>query len=154
MAPKGSQGYSCVVIPHKSDLLGLTTKGLLARRSDLAAGIGELDRLLLGSLVEQTRRCGREKCRCATATPHGPYAYLSIRRFRYALCAEGHGRLRAHVPAARRTHRGRARGDLSAQHGTAGQTRSPLTHPPGSSEPAHSSRGVPGYIFCSCSYGG
>ena len=79
MAPKGCQGYSCVVIPHKPDLVGLTTKGLLARRSDLATGIGELDRVLLGSLVEQTRRCGKEKCRCATAAPHGPYAYLSIR---------------------------------------------------------------------------
>ncbi len=54
---------------------------LLDRRSGLAAAcIGELERVLLGSLVEQMRRCGKAACRCATDRPHGPYTYLSQRR--------------------------------------------------------------------------
>jgi hypothetical protein len=68
-----------VVIPRKPDLLPLPTEGLLARRSSLVTCIGDLDHVLLGSVVEQTRRCGKEKCRCATEMPHGPYVYLSLR---------------------------------------------------------------------------
>ena len=58
----------------------MPTGDLLARRSELADSIGELDLVLLGSLVEQTRRCGKASCRCATDRPHGPYPYLSPRR--------------------------------------------------------------------------
>ncbi|MBV9447710.1 MAG: hypothetical protein JO345_17640 [Streptosporangiaceae bacterium] len=68
------------MIPHKPDLLLLPTRELLTRRSGLAACIGELELVLLGSLVEQTRRCGKEGCRCSTDRPHGPYPYLSPRR--------------------------------------------------------------------------
>jgi hypothetical protein len=68
------------MIPHKPHLLRLPTGDLLARRSSLAGRIGELDKLLFGSLVEQTRRCGKMECRCATDRPHGPYPYLSPRR--------------------------------------------------------------------------
>ena len=80
MVPESCQCYSCVVIPHKPDLLLLPTGDLLARRSGLARCIGELEQVLLGSLVEQTRRCGKAGCRCSTDRPHGPYPYLSPRR--------------------------------------------------------------------------
>jgi hypothetical protein len=46
----------------------------------MAARIGDPEKVLLGSLVEQTRRCGRDGCRCATGHPHGPYPYLCPRR--------------------------------------------------------------------------
>lgn len=68
------------MIPHKPDLLLFPTGDLLDRRSGLAARIGELEHVLLGSLVEQTRRCGKLRCRCATGRPHGPYPYFSPRR--------------------------------------------------------------------------
>ena len=67
------------MIPHKLNLLLEPTGDLLAIRSGLAAGVGELEQVLLGSLVEQTRRCGKVACRCATGIPHGPYPYLSAR---------------------------------------------------------------------------
>src|SRR5580658_5932486 len=79
MALERCQGYSCVMIPPKVNLLLEPTGDLLAIRSGLAAGIGELEEVLLGSLVEQTRRCGKVGCRCATGHPHGPYPYLSPR---------------------------------------------------------------------------
>jgi hypothetical protein len=53
---------------------------------------GDVEQLLTGSLVEQTRRCGKPDCRCAEGEPHGPYVYLSPR-------PQGRGRLR-YVPAA------------------------------------------------------
>jgi hypothetical protein len=68
------------MIPHKSDTLRLPTRELLARRRYLASCLGELEQVLLGSLVEQTRRCGKLDCRCATGDGHGPYAYLTPRR--------------------------------------------------------------------------
>jgi uncharacterized protein DUF6788 len=71
-----------VVVPHKSQFLKLSTEDLLTRRRELAATLVDLDRLLLGSLVEQTRRCGKSDCRCASGEPHGPYAYLTPRRGR------------------------------------------------------------------------
>lgn len=49
-------------------------------RVGLAARIGEPEQVLLGSLVEQTRRCGKAGCQCAAGRPHGPYPYLSPRR--------------------------------------------------------------------------
>jgi hypothetical protein len=36
---------------------------------------------LAGSVVEQSRRCGKAGCRCASGGElHGPYVYLSVRR--------------------------------------------------------------------------
>src|SRR5437016_2092315 len=67
------------MIARKPDLLRLPTGDLLARRRDLAARIDGMEQVLLGTLVEQTRRCGKAGCRCATDRPHGPYSYLSPR---------------------------------------------------------------------------
>ncbi len=68
-----------MVVPHKSEFLKLSTEDLLSRRSELAASLADLDQVLLGSLVEQTRRCGKDDCRCAAGQPHGPYSYLTPR---------------------------------------------------------------------------
>jgi hypothetical protein len=76
---------------HKEALSGLSTRTLLARRRRLAARLGDVEQVLAGSLVEQTRRCGKPGCRCAEGTPHGPYAYFAPR-------TAGRGRLR-YVPA-------------------------------------------------------
>lgn len=68
------------MFPHKSDTLRLPTRELLARRQELASYPGDLEQVLLGSLAEQTRRCGKLDCRCATGSAHGPYTYLTPRR--------------------------------------------------------------------------
>lgn len=75
----------------KKDLGEVSSRALLARRRALAARLGEVERVLAGSLVEQTRRCGKAECRCADGAPHGPYAYFAPR-------PRGRGRLR-YVPA-------------------------------------------------------
>ena len=84
--------HSCAVNVHKNDLALLSTRALLARRRRLAARLGDVQRVLIGSLVEQTRRCGKPGCRCAGGEPHGPYAYFAAR-------AAGRGRSR-YVPSA------------------------------------------------------
>ena len=61
---------------HKNDLSGLSTRALRARRRRLAAQLGDVEAVLAGSLVEQTRRCGKPGCRCAAGDPHGPYVYF------------------------------------------------------------------------------
>jgi hypothetical protein len=76
---------------HKNDLAGMSTRRLLARRRALAVRLAGAEHVLVGSLVEQTRRCGKPGCRCASGEPHGPYAYFAPRT------ARG-GRLR-YVPA-------------------------------------------------------
>lgn len=38
----------------------------------------DLEGYVAGSLVEQSRRCGKRGCRCATGDLHGPYVYLSV----------------------------------------------------------------------------
>ena len=76
---------------HKTDIETLSTHALLARRQSLAGRLGVVEEVLTGSLVEQTRRCGKPGCRCAEGEPHGPYTYLSPR-------TRGRGRLR-YVPA-------------------------------------------------------
>ena len=81
---------------HKNDLALLSTRALLARRRRLAARVGDVQRVLTGSLVEQTRRCGKPGCRCAGGEPHGPYAYFTART---AGRAAGRGRSR-YVPSA------------------------------------------------------
>jgi Family of unknown function (DUF6788) len=52
----------------------------MTRRRRLASHLGDLEHLLLGSLVKQVRRCGRPNCRCASGEPHGPYTYFAPRR--------------------------------------------------------------------------
>jgi hypothetical protein len=76
---------------HKKDLAEVSTRRLLARRRALAGRLGDVQRVLAGSLVTQTRRCGKPGCRCAEDEPHGPYVYFSPR-------AQAGGRLR-YVPA-------------------------------------------------------
>ena len=64
---------------NKKDLPALSTQALVARRRRLASRLGDVERVLAGSLAEQTRRCGRAGCRCADGEPHGPYAYFTPR---------------------------------------------------------------------------
>lgn len=71
-----------MVTAHKAGLLRLSTRDLLARRRRLAARLGDIEQVLLGSLVEQTRRCGKDGCRCADGSAHGPYSYFAPRRGR------------------------------------------------------------------------
>ena len=68
--------HSCVVKIHKNDLAGLSTRALRARRRRLATRLDGVEAVLAGSLVEQTRRCGKPGCHCAEGEPHGPYAYF------------------------------------------------------------------------------
>lgn len=63
-------------------MMELSTADLLARRRGLVDRLGDIEQVLLGSVVEQTRRCGKVACRCAAAQPHGPYTYLTTRRDR------------------------------------------------------------------------
>src|SRR5260221_13338325 len=97
---------------HKNDLAGLSTRQLLARRRALAARLGDVERVLAGSLAEQTRRCGKPGCRCAAGEGHGPYAYFTPR-------AAGRRRAR-YVPAALvEAVRGYLRGGSRAEAGPA-----------------------------------
>ncbi|MEX5713703.1 DUF6788 family protein [Parafrankia sp. FMc6] len=63
-----------------TDLGTTRTEDLLARRRALAGEIGDAQRVLAGSLVEQHRRCGKPGCSCAGGDGHGPYAYFSPRQ--------------------------------------------------------------------------
>jgi hypothetical protein len=64
---------------HARSLISLSTLELLDRRRRLAAGIGDTEQVLLGSLTEQMRRCGKVGCRCAAGHLHGPYTFLTLR---------------------------------------------------------------------------
>jgi hypothetical protein len=74
--------YSCVVILHKktTDLSELSVAQLRARRRRLGRRLRSAETTLLGSLVTQGRRCGREGCRCAKGELHGPYIYVTLRK--------------------------------------------------------------------------
>jgi hypothetical protein len=75
-----------VVASHKSELLRLSTRELLARRRWLALRLGDVEQVLFGSLVTQTRKCGKDNCKCADGDGHGPYAYFApsgVRGMRY-----------------------------------------------------------------------
>ena len=76
---------------HKNDLAGTSSQELLARRRELARGLGDVEHVLAGSLAGQWRRCGKAGCQCAGGEPHGPYAYFTPR-------PAGRGRAR-YVPA-------------------------------------------------------
>ncbi|HEX6401751.1 MAG TPA: DUF6788 family protein [Pseudonocardiaceae bacterium] len=90
---------------HKNDLSRLSTRALRARRRRLAAQLGDVEMVLAGSLVEETRRCGKPGCRCAGGDPHGPYAYFAPK-------TAGRGRSK-YVPAnlVARVRAGLARGE-------------------------------------------
>jgi hypothetical protein len=63
---------------HKTpELVYLSTRQLMARRRRLAGRVLDLNVVLAGSLVTQSRRCGKPRCACVTGDPHGPYTYLS-----------------------------------------------------------------------------
>jgi hypothetical protein len=62
----------------KLDLGGFTTRALRARRGRLSRGLPDLRGFVVGSLVEQHRKCGKEGCRCTRGELHGPYVYLSV----------------------------------------------------------------------------
>lgn len=69
---------------HKTDeqLSGLTSRQLRARRRRALSRLPDLRDYLAGSLVEQSRRCGKPGCRCAAGELHGPYVYLSVGKAR------------------------------------------------------------------------
>ena len=73
---------SCVTIRHKrdTDLRDLSVAQLRARRRQLGRALRNAETTLLGSLVTQGRRCGREGCRCAEGELHGPYIYITLRK--------------------------------------------------------------------------
>jgi uncharacterized protein DUF6788 len=76
---------------HKNDLASMSVRQLLARRRTLAARLGDVQEVLSGSVAEQTRRCGKAGCRCASGEGHGPYSYFAPR-------AAGRGRSK-YVPS-------------------------------------------------------
>ncbi|HEY4851327.1 MAG TPA: DUF6788 family protein [Streptosporangiaceae bacterium] len=64
---------------HKSPEPGrLATAELRSRRALLVAGLPQAGAFLVGSLLEQRRKCGKEGCRCTRGELHGPYVYLSV----------------------------------------------------------------------------
>jgi uncharacterized protein DUF6788 len=67
---------------HKTSFkLGrVSVQQLRARRRRLARTLRDLEATLRGSLVSQSRRCGKEGCRCGQGELHGPYVYLSVGR--------------------------------------------------------------------------
>jgi hypothetical protein len=67
---------------HKTEItLGeLSVRQLRARRRRLVASLPDVQGYLAGTLVEQSRRCGKPGCRCAGGELHGPYVYLSVGR--------------------------------------------------------------------------
>lgn len=73
---------SCVMNAHKKKIpLGeLSVRQLRARRRRLVARLPDVQGYLAGSLVQQSRRCGKPGCRCAGGDLHGPYVYLSVGR--------------------------------------------------------------------------
>jgi hypothetical protein len=56
----------------------LSVRQLRARRQRLAR-LPDIEGVLQGSLQTQSRRCGKEGCRCTRGELHGPYTYLSVR---------------------------------------------------------------------------
>jgi hypothetical protein len=63
-------------------LAELTLRQLKARRRRLARGLPDLEAVVQGSVVSQSRRCGKQGCRCSRGELHGPYVYLSLGRGR------------------------------------------------------------------------
>jgi len=61
----------------RAELEELSVRQLRARRRRLASRLTDTEAMLIGSLISQGRRCGKEGCRCQQGEPHGPYHYLS-----------------------------------------------------------------------------
>ena len=59
-------------------LAELSVRALRARRRRLAADLSEVETVLRGRLVRQSRRCGKPGCHCVDGELHGPYTYLSV----------------------------------------------------------------------------
>src|SRR5882762_6720898 len=81
---------SYVTIQHKTemDLRELSVAQLRARRRRLARALRNAETTMLGALVTQGRRCGREGCRCAKGELHGPYVYITFaNRAAAAVCS-------------------------------------------------------------------
>ncbi len=87
---------------HRNDLAVLSASGLRQRRDRLVAGLPQAAAFLAGSLVEQRRRCGKERCRCARGELHGPYAYLSVAGRMVYVPAVLADAVRAHLEISRR----------------------------------------------------
>ena len=56
-----------------TELTDLSVRALRARRRRLAAGLSDVETLLRGRLVRQSRRCGKPGCHCVDGELHGPY---------------------------------------------------------------------------------
>lgn len=65
---------------HKNEVVlsELSVRALRGRRRRLVARLPDVGGYLAGSMVEQSRRCGKPGCRCAGGQLHGPYLYLSV----------------------------------------------------------------------------
>lgn len=61
------------------NLRALSVAELRARRRESVGGLGDVEAVLRGSLIERSKRCGKAGCRCAEGALHGPYWYLSTR---------------------------------------------------------------------------
>ena len=61
-----------------TELADLSVRALRARRRRLAAGLSDVETLLRGRLVRQSRRCGKPGCHCVDGELHGPYTYLRV----------------------------------------------------------------------------
>jgi hypothetical protein len=66
------------IYKNEAPLGELSVRQLRARRRRLVAALPDLGDYLAGSLIEQSRRCGKPGCRCAGGELHGPYVYLSV----------------------------------------------------------------------------
>jgi hypothetical protein len=62
------------------NLTQLSTRQLKARRRRLGRALPDPEQILRGSLTSQSRRCGKEGCRCTRGQLHGPYSYLAVGR--------------------------------------------------------------------------
>ena len=64
---------------HKKDVvLGeLSTRQLRARRRRLVAALPDVADYLAGSLIEQSRRCGKAGCRCTRGALHESWVWMT-----------------------------------------------------------------------------
>jgi hypothetical protein len=64
----------------KTDVTSKTSRALRARRRRLAGSLPDVEGLIGGSVIEQSRKCGKEGCRCTRGELHGPYTYVVLPR--------------------------------------------------------------------------
>src|ERR1700692_784562 len=64
----------------KTDVTSKTSRALRARRRRLAGSLPDVEGLIGGSVIEQSRKCGKEGCRCTRGELHGPYSYVVLPR--------------------------------------------------------------------------